>query len=47
MKKRDADEVRNTLPILKNAPDPDNIRKKPHQMHTHPWNTTGMPAVDI
>ncbi|KAL4218716.1 hypothetical protein ACF0H5_021304 [Mactra antiquata] len=47
LKKRDPDEVRNTLPIMKNAPDPDNIRKKPHQMHTHPWNTTGMPVVDI
>lgn len=47
LKKRDPDEVRNTLPIMKNKPDPDNIRRKPAQMHTHPWNTTGMPAVDI
>lgn len=47
MKRRDPDEVRNTLPIMKNKPDPDNIRRKPHQMHTHPWNTTGMPVVDI
>ncbi|KAH3799529.1 uncharacterized protein LOC127838186 [Dreissena polymorpha] len=46
LKARDRDEVRNTLPIMKNKPDPDGIRRKPHRMHTHPWNTTGMPAVD-
>ena len=39
LKKRDPDEVRNTLPILKNFPDPDKIRsgRNPHPKHTHPW----------
>lgn len=47
IKKRNPDEVKNNLPIMKNKPDPDGIRKKQHPMHTHPWNTSGMPAVDI
>lgn len=46
IKARDFDEVRKTLPILKNFPDPDR-KVKPPPMHTHPWNTTGMPPVDI
>lgn len=46
LKKRDPEWVRANLPILKNAPDPDNIRHKPNKMHTNPWNTTGMPVVD-
>lgn len=47
LKKRDPDEVRQTLPIMKNSPDPDRIKRPMHPMHTHPWDVSGLPAVDI
>lgn len=35
-KRRDRAEVLETLPILKNTPDPDRIRRPRNPMHTHP-----------